>query len=231
MAEILRLEEQFAIVSAAERPATLSRVLKQGDAFAVFDTYGDVVPGPGSEHGFYFAGTRFLSRFELRLGQRQPLLLSSTISDDNVVFTADLTNPDLFKDGRVRLPRGILHLFRTRMLLDGCWLECVRVSNYGLEPLETPLAFQFDADFADVFEVRGTQRAARGRAPCITEPHLPHLPVLEHHRTRNPRHRSGRHPARRATSPVRSKCSRIWVSENSLMPLASVAASGGLGHE
>ena len=162
MAEILRLEEQFAIVSAAERPATPSRVLKQGDAFAVFDTHGDVVPGPGSEHGFYFAGTRFLSRFELLLGQRQPLLLSSTISDDNVVFTADLTNPDLFKDGRVRLPRGILHLFRTRMLLDGCWLECVRVSNYGLEPLETPLTFQFDADFADVFEVRGTQRAARG---------------------------------------------------------------------
>jgi glycogen debranching enzyme len=163
MAEILRLEEQFAIVSAAERPATPSRVLKQGDAFAVFDTHGDVVPGPGSEHGFYFAGTRFLSRFELLLGQRQPLLLSSTISDDNVVFTADLTNPDLFKDGRVRLPRGILHLFRTRMLLDGCWLECVRVSNYGLEPLETPLAFQFDADFADVFEVRGTQRVARGK--------------------------------------------------------------------
>ena len=123
MAEILRLEEQFAIVSAAERPATPSRVLKEGDAFAVFDTHGDVVPGPGSEHGFYFAGTRFLSRFELLLGQRQPLLLSSTISDDNVVFTADLTNPDLFKDGRVRLPRGILHLFRTRMLLDGCWLE------------------------------------------------------------------------------------------------------------
>ena len=163
MSEVLRLEEQFAIVSEAERPATPSRVLKEGDAFAVFDAHGDVVPGPGSEHGFYFAGTRFLSRFELLLGQRPPLLLSSTISDDNVVFTADLTNPDLFRDGRVRLPRGTLHLFRTRMLLDGCWLECVRIANYGLEPLETPLTFQFDADFADVFEVRGTRRAARGQ--------------------------------------------------------------------
>lgn len=163
MSEILRLEEQFAIVSEAERPATPSRVLKQGDAFAVFDGHGDVVPGRGSEHGFYFAGTRFLSRFELLLGQRSPLLLSSTISDDNIVFTADLTNPDLVRDGVVRLPRGTLHLFRTRMLLDGCWLECVRVANYGLEPLETPLTIQFDADFADVFEVRGTRRAARGQ--------------------------------------------------------------------
>lgn len=163
MAEILRLEEQFAIVSEDERPATPSRVLKQGDAFAVFDSHGDVVPGRGSEHGFYFGGTRFLSRFELLLGQRPAVLLSSTISDDNVVFTADLTNPDMLRDGRVRLPRGTLHVFRTRMLLDGCWLECVRITNYGLEPLETPLTIQFDADFADVFEVRGTRRAARGQ--------------------------------------------------------------------
>jgi glycogen debranching enzyme len=69
----------------------------------------------------------------------------------------------MLREGVVRLPRGTLHLFRTRMLLDGCWLECVRVANYGLEPLETPLTIQFDADFADVFEVRGTRRAARGQ--------------------------------------------------------------------
>jgi glycogen debranching enzyme len=57
------------------------------------------------------------------------------------------------------------------MLLDGSWLECVRVANYGLEPLETPLTIQFDADFADVFEVRGTRRAARGqRLPGTSGP-------------------------------------------------------------
>ena len=90
----LRLEEQFDIVTAAERATTPLRVLKQGDTFAVFDTHGDVVPATASEHGLYYDGTRFLSRFELLLGRGRPLLLSSTISDDNVVFTADLTNPD-----------------------------------------------------------------------------------------------------------------------------------------
>ena len=70
MAEMLRLEEQYAIVAEAEHAAAPSRVLKEGDGFAVFDAYGNVVGEPGSEHGLYYAGTRFLSRFELLLAQR-----------------------------------------------------------------------------------------------------------------------------------------------------------------
>src|SRR5436190_10341211 len=107
MAEMLNLEEQFAIISEAERPATL-RVLKHNDTFAVFDASGNIVPGPASAYGLYHAGTRFLSHLELFLGSSHPLLLSSMIADDNAVFSADLTNPDIVKDGRVVLERGVL---------------------------------------------------------------------------------------------------------------------------
>jgi glycogen debranching enzyme len=162
MTEVVKLEEQFSILSEGERPETPVRVLKSGDSFAVFDAHGDIVPAPTSEHGLYHAGTRFLSHFELLLGRRQPLLLSSTISEDNTVFTADLTNPDVVKDGRKMLARGVLHLFRSRVLCDGSWIECLRISNHGLHPIEAPLSFRFDADFADVFEVRGMRRTARG---------------------------------------------------------------------
>ena len=162
MTEVVKLEEQFAILSEGERPKTPVRVLKSGDSFAVFDAHGDIVPAPTSEHGLYHAGTRFLSHFELLLGRRQPLLLSSTISEDNTVFTADLTNPDVVRDGRKMLARGVLHLFRSRVLCNGSWIECLRISNHGLHPIEAPLSFRFDADFADVFEVRGMRRTARG---------------------------------------------------------------------
>ena len=162
MAEVLKLEERFAIVSEAERPANVVRVLKHGDSFAVFEPHGDIISGAGSEHGMYHGGTRFLSGFELLLGGRQPLLLSSTISDDNAVFTADLTNPDIVQGGRVVLVRGTLHLFRARVLSNGYWAECLRISNHGLQPIEAPLMFRFEADFADVFEIRGTRRSARG---------------------------------------------------------------------
>jgi glycogen debranching enzyme len=35
--------------------------------------------------------------------------------------------------------------------------------NYGLSPIQVTLAIQFDADFADIFEVRGTKRNQRGQ--------------------------------------------------------------------
>ena len=93
MAEALRLDEQFAILSDTERPIAPARVLKHGDTFAVFDSYGDMNPATASEHGLYYAGTRFLSTGQVLLSNRQPLLLSSTVSEDNTVFSADLTNP------------------------------------------------------------------------------------------------------------------------------------------
>jgi glycogen debranching enzyme len=163
MVDLLKLGEPYTILSEAGLSAAPVRVLKHGDSFAVFDPYGDVVSAAASTHGLYHAGTRFLSRFELLLAARQPLFLSSTISEDNTVFTADLTNPDVVKDGRVLVARGLLHLFRSRVLSNGTWIECLRVTNHALHPVEAPLSFRFDADFADIFEVRGTRRSARGR--------------------------------------------------------------------
>ena len=163
MTEAQASADQSAIRSEAERARAQSRVLMHGDSFAVFDPHGDVVPASGSEHGLYHRGTRFLSRFELRLDGRQPLLLSSGVSDDNVTFGADLTNPDTVRGDHVIVNRGILHVFRARVLWDGGWTECLRLTNYGLEPFEAALRLDLDADFADVFEVRGLRRAARGQ--------------------------------------------------------------------
>jgi glycogen debranching enzyme len=172
MEEMLPVEERFAIVSEGERSSTPVRVLKHGDTFAVFDPHGDVIPGRSSEHGLYHRGTRHLSRFELLLADQQPLLLSSTIDDENTVFTADLTNPDiLLHAGQEALTRGLVHLLRTRTLWDGTWAERVRITSHALEPIEVPITVRFDGDFADVFEVRGTRRARRGqRLPGRCEP-------------------------------------------------------------
>ena len=171
MAEALNLEQPFAIVSEAGQATAPLRVLKHGDTFAVFDPHGDVVASPSSAHGLYHAGTRFLSRFELRLDRTRPLLLSSTNSADNVVFSADLTNPDIVEHGRVMLEHGALHIFRSRIVSDGSWIECLRVTNYSTNPVRIPLSLRIDADFVDVFEVRGTRRLARGRRlPSVFAP-------------------------------------------------------------
>jgi glycogen debranching enzyme len=216
MAELLNLDEQFAILSEADRPAANLRVLKHNDTFAVFDPRGNVVPGPGSPYGLYHAGTRFLSRLELRLGSRDPLFLSSTIGADNAVFSADLTNPDILKDNRVVLERGLLHVFRSRVLGDGRQIERIRVSNHGLQSFAIPLSLHFDADFADVFEVRGTRRAHRGER--LPDPPADTLAVLSYRGLDGVERRTRIRPSRR---PDRAAAG-TWVFLVTLEPQACV---------
>ena len=162
------LDEHFPIIAGPERPAAPLRVLKHGDCFGVFDHRGNIVPGDASEEGVYHDGTRFLSWFELLLFGHRPLLLSSTVGIDDAVFDADLTNPDVIRDGHIALARGEVNVHRSRILWDACCIERIRVTNFRLNRIEVPLAIRFDADFADVFEVRGTRRDRKGeRLPDV----------------------------------------------------------------
>jgi glycogen debranching enzyme len=163
MAELVSLEEHFAIVADTDRSGTPRRVLKHGDTFGVFDLHGDIISAENGDQGLYHAGTRFLSRLELLLGRRRPLLLSSTISDDNTILAVDLTNPDVVREGRLLIPSGSVHIFRARILWNGHCLERIRVTNHSRHSIQTPLALHFDSDFCDVFEVRGTRRERRGQ--------------------------------------------------------------------
>src|SRR5215469_9144030 len=146
------------------------RVLKYGPMFAVFDRFGDIRISGLGEHGIYYRGTRFLSRLRLILGHTPPLFLSSGVRADNVLFSADLTNVDLLHDDRVVLPKGSVHLVRSRLLREGVSYEQLRFTNYGPTPVRLPIRIEFASDFADIFEVRGVTRASRGeRRPELIE--------------------------------------------------------------
>ena len=69
------------------------QALKQGDTFAVFNPYGDILSWKKSPEGLFHKETRHLSRLDLTLSGHTPLLLSSDIQDDNAVLTVDMTNP------------------------------------------------------------------------------------------------------------------------------------------
>jgi glycogen debranching enzyme len=138
------------------------RVLKHGDTFALFDQHGDIRPGKNREEGLYHDGTRFLSSLVLELEGARPFFLSSTIRDDNDQLTVALTNPDLCREGRVYLPLGSLHLGLKRFLWNGVCYQELRIENHGMQPAEVEITMQFAADFADIYEVRGLTRKARG---------------------------------------------------------------------
>ncbi len=162
MDEIIRWNDQYYILASSSLADGRTEVLKQGETFSVFDRFGDmhqVLPGP---QGLYHEGTRFLSCYELSLGTYRPMLLSATIKEDNALFTVDLTNPDLILEGQRPIPRGTLHICRTRFLWQGTCHERIRVQNYGSTNFPLALTIALDADFADLFEARGRQRVHRG---------------------------------------------------------------------
>ena len=161
--ELIRVHDQFYIVSTSARLDDRTRVLKHGDTFAVFDRFGDIeMPGP-PELGIYHQDTRFLSRLTLRLGNQRPMLLSSTVKEDNALLTVDLTNLDVPHNDQVIVPRGTLHIFRAKLLRDAACYDRLRVHNYGRASIDLLFEIEFDADYADLFEVRGVTRAKRGR--------------------------------------------------------------------
>jgi glycogen debranching enzyme len=99
----------------------------------------------------------------LRFGSERPMFLSSTVRHDGALLTVDLTNPDLTEEGRLVVPRGTLHIQRSKLLWHGVCYERLTLRNYGRVAIRAVLAFHFAADFADIFEVRGIRRARRGR--------------------------------------------------------------------
>jgi glycogen debranching enzyme len=138
------------------------RTLKQGDTFALFDTLGDIVDPGATPGGIFYHDTRHLSGVQLLIDGQRPLLLSSAVENDNVVFTVDLANPDIYQGGKVVLPRETLHVRRSKFLWDGTCFERIAVHNFGPEPQKCFISVSFAADFADLFEVRGLVRKHRG---------------------------------------------------------------------
>src|SRR6204780_5605889 len=128
---------QFAIAVSATLQQRRTRALKHGDTFAVFDHRGDIGGEPGNPEGLYHRDTRMLSQLQLLLEEARPLLLSSTTQDDNAVFSADLSNPDLLMDGKIALRRENIHLNRMKFIWNGGCYERPRGGKFN----ETPLGF------------------------------------------------------------------------------------------
>jgi glycogen debranching enzyme len=161
--EVIKLpSDQFYIHSTSGRIDDRTRVLKHGDTFAVFDRFGEIDVLNRSQYGIFHQDTRFLSRFIVRLNGSRLSLLSSAIKEDNALLTVDLTNADVERHGDILIPRGTLHVFRALVLWNATCYERMRIHNYGHGEASFRLSVRFDADYADIFEVRGLERQRRG---------------------------------------------------------------------
>lgn len=163
MVDKVQLGEDWYILASSSATDDRRRVLKHNDTFAMFNRFGDIQSIGLGEEGLYQGDTRFLSQLELLIEGVRPMYLNSTIKDDNGLFISELMNPDLVRTSHNAIPKGTLHLFRAKLVWNNACYEHIRVVNFGLQPIQTKIDLQFDADYRDIFEIRGYTRARLGQ--------------------------------------------------------------------
>src|SRR5690606_40515931 len=88
-------DNKYYILASSTYADDRTRQLNSGDAFAIYDRWGDIRQLGKGTHGIYYQGTRFVSEMELEVNHCRPLLLSSNVKSENEILSIDLTNPVL----------------------------------------------------------------------------------------------------------------------------------------
>ncbi len=157
-AEDLPIPEWPCVLSERSQP-TLT--IKNDDVFLVTDTLGNIsgclVDDRTASMGLFCGDTRFLSRLELQIEGRSPVLLSST-AERGFLLSILCTNPTI----EDRLRPDTLGI-RREIVVNGALFEDLEVSNYSTSSISVELSLSFNADFVDLFEIRGFNREKRGK--------------------------------------------------------------------
>ncbi|MBD2036320.1 amylo-alpha-1,6-glucosidase [Leptolyngbya sp. FACHB-321] len=151
----------------SERPHT-TLTLKDDDLFLLTDTLGNIggcmENDRSSSMGLFCCDTRFLSRLELQIEGRSPILLSST-ADKGFFLSVLCANPQI--DDRIRAESiGI----KRELVLNGGLFEEIEVSNYTTNTVSFEISLSFDADFKDLFDIRGYGREKHGQLLRLLPP-------------------------------------------------------------
>ncbi|EAZ92796.1 amylo-alpha-1,6-glucosidase [Crocosphaera chwakensis] len=134
--------------------------LKDDDLFLITDQLGNI-SGCEADHAHLSLGllckdTRFLSRLELQIEGQAPILLSST-ARQGFALSALCANP--YIEGKIEAETiGI----ERNIVLQGALFEELTLTNYNTEAVDFEISISFDADFLDLFVIRGAVRHANG---------------------------------------------------------------------
>ena len=135
----------------------------EGSTFCICDESGDV---RGGTSGLFAEDTRYLSRLEVSIDGKPPLLLSSGRVE---YFSAAFF---LRNDVTERLGQDCVAVDRRRFVGEAGMADTFLVQNVGMEPIEFPLGIAVGTDFADILSVKERDFALGhpDRAPALPPP-------------------------------------------------------------
>lgn len=132
-------------------------VLKAGHTFAIFAADGNMTPA-SARQGIYLHDTRLVSQYDWHIDQEAALSPVRQIVNANRIESSYVCQ----HTGLTRVLHRVTTLYPDR--LEDAW----QWSHYGSAEPWT-LTTSFDADFVDIFALRGTPYSQRGRIARTTE--------------------------------------------------------------
>lgn len=157
-------EQEFSIKAAiTDHPR---QVIKNGKYFEILSETGALPASSPYGNGLYKDDTRYLSCWDISLNDKDMILLmadcqkgyAGTFCYANKAF--DQSGPD--GQNKETVPEQSVLLKREIVITDAL-REKYTVSNYHRNLVKVELSIKFDADYADMFEVRGQKRDRRGK--------------------------------------------------------------------
>jgi glycogen debranching enzyme len=124
-----------------------------GTTFVVSDVSGDVQGSPQQPEGLFYRDMRHLSRWQVRLnGRPSEAVGAETLGNHEAVFLLIPGTGTIYRTATVTL-------LRHRRVGRGM-RESFALANHGAQPQTLELSVLFDADFADIFQVKDGSAAA-----------------------------------------------------------------------
>ena len=146
----------------AENPSQDRIVIKNGAHFLIMNDQGmmPLSKGEPAPFGLFRDDTRYMSAWQIFINKAHPRLLARDIASG---FQADFVygNPKVGD-----LPEQCVLVSRSIVIEDRLCEKLV-VTNYHTKTVDVEIAIVLDTDFADMFEVRGAKRPARGTSDPV----------------------------------------------------------------
>lgn len=144
--------------------------LIRGKTFLAAKKTGDIWPPGHPNVGLFRDDTRYLSRLELVVNGYPPMVLSSTTTGAYAKRAAMTVKGAAYAEG-LDIPVNTVFLHREQVLEDAALDDVLHLQNFYKENVRLKIDVTYDADFMDIFQVRGIIRGKSGTyyAPIKTD--------------------------------------------------------------
>jgi glycogen debranching enzyme len=160
--ELIEIASPFEELPQMEPRRANILTLIDGKTFLCTTVAGDITPPGAPDVGFFHDDTRFLSHLELKVsGHRAAVLSSST--ENNFAAQIELTTGKITRWDDIDVPENTIHIRREQLLGGDVFFDCFAFENFNLSPVPLQVELCCNADFADVFQVRGSRRDQQGQ--------------------------------------------------------------------